>query len=232
MTLATSLASTRRPTAPSTGSFCNHPNIVKTIDYPATSLNTSPFGINKRRHSCADSDHQSLLRTFPVVLGVVNGKFSNMNPFDQKTQPLPAAVGNGIANSASSTGQVFQTDFNQAGSREERQRFLHGRSSEQQTGMTPSGTRVDSWEICGGLDASRGWFAKNIEAMRAPAMPTEVSLNFIVVKFPNSGSTVPFGLDNLRGVVGTYVDSTGRQHGIFRQSQKLLVFHSTKIIGQ
>jgi hypothetical protein len=59
-----------------------------------------------------------------------------------------------------------------------------------------------------------GWFAKNIEANEGTNDSTETKPSFITVKFPNSGnSTIPFGLNYGRAVVGTYTDSSGKQHG-------------------
>jgi hypothetical protein len=42
---------------------------------------------------------------------------------------------------------------------------------------------------------------------------TETKPKFIAVKFPNSQFTIPFGVNDRRGVVGTYADSTGKMRG-------------------
>jgi hypothetical protein len=58
-----------------------------------------------------------------------------------------------------------------------------------------------------------GWFAKSIEANEGTGDLSEPTPRFITVKYPNSNTTIPFGLNNLLGVVGTYTDSAGKQHG-------------------
>ncbi|OLE10435.1 MAG: hypothetical protein AUG89_12325 [Acidobacteria bacterium 13_1_20CM_4_56_7] len=55
-------------------------------------------------------------------------------------------------------------------------------------------------------------FAKSIEANEGTS-DADIQPTFIAVKYPNSGSTTPFGLNNGRAVVGTYTDSSGKQHG-------------------
>ena len=136
-----------------------------------------------------------------------------MNPFDKNSAAPCCWSVNGIANSGVITGQVFQADFNQAWFKGGADEDFYMDVPPANNGNDTFGTGVDSGNDVIGYDASRGWFAKNIEANEGISDSTEVRPTFIVVKFPNSGSTVPFGLNNLRGVVGTYVDSTGKQHG-------------------
>jgi len=194
-----------------------HTNIVKTIDYPATSLTTVPFGINKAGTVVGGLwTINPSFGTFPGGGWVwVNGKFSNMNPFDKNSAAPCCWSVNGIANSGVITGQVFQADFNQAWFKGGADEDFYMDVPPANNGNDTFGTGVDSGNDVIGYDASRGWFVKNIEANEGISDSTEVKPNFIAVKFPNSGSTVPFGLNNLRGVVGTYVDSTGKQHGFF-----------------
>lgn len=58
----------------------------------------------------------------------------------------------------------------------------------------------------------QGWFAKHIELNEGTNDATEVQPKFIPVSYPGAYSTVPFGLNDSRLIVGTYSDSTG-QHG-------------------
>jgi hypothetical protein len=118
---------------------------------------------------------------------------------------------NGIANSGVIAGELFQADFFQAW-------FKAGTDEDfyMNTGTHGSdsfGTGVNSGNDVVGYTGPSGWFAKNIEANEGTSDSTETAPNFVTVMFPNSQSTVPFGLNNLRGIVGTYTDSSGKQHG-------------------
>jgi len=44
---------------------------------------------------------------------------------------------------------------------------------------------------------------------------TEVKPSFILVSFPGGRSTVPFAINDVRGIVGVYTDSNGNQQGFF-----------------
>jgi hypothetical protein len=187
-----------------------HTNVVKTIDYPhpPTATNTIPFGINKAGTVVGGLWSLNSNGTFPAGGWVwVNGTFSNMNPFDKNSAGPCCWSVTGIANSGVIVGQVFQADniqaFFKAGTDEDF--FMNAGRDTYATGVN-SGTDVVGF-------SAGGWFAKTIESNEGTNDSTEKTPSFITVKYPNSNVTFPFGLNNLRGVVGAYTDSTGKQHG-------------------
>ncbi len=192
-----------------------HTNIVKTIDYPNPPFNevTVPFGINKAGTVVGGLwVVNPSFGTFAEGGWVwVNGTFSNMNPFDKNSAGPCCWSVNGIANSGVITGQVFQADFNQAWFKAGTDEDFYMQFAGLNGGDT-FGTGVNSGTDVVGY-GSTGWFAKTIEANEGTSDATETKPTFIVVKFPNSGFTVPFGLNNLRAIVGTYSDSSGKMHG-------------------
>jgi hypothetical protein len=118
---------------------------------------------------------------------------------------------NGIANSGVIAGQLFQDDNFQAW-------FKAG--TDQDFYMNPGthgsdtfGTGINSGNDVVGYTGLSGWFAKSIEANEGTSDTTETAPKFITVMFPNSQSTVAFSLNNLRGIVGTYTDASGKQRG-------------------
>ena len=80
-------------------------------------------------------------------------------------------------------------------------------------GADSFGTGINSATDVIGYTSLTGWFAKNIEQNEGTNDSTEVAPSFLVVNYPNSQFTVPFGLNDLRGVVGAYTDASGKQHG-------------------
>jgi uncharacterized membrane protein len=184
-----------------------HQNVIKTIDDSASSLTTVPFGINKAGTVVGGLWTINSIGTFPEAGWVwLNGSFSNMNPSSPNAGSPSNWSVNGIANSGVITGQVFQNDFNQAW-------FKSGRDEDfYMDNQDTFGSGVNSGNDVVGYDG-RGWFAKNIEANEGTNDATEKAPLFITVKFPNSRFTIPLGLNNARGVVGTYTDSAGKQHG-------------------
>jgi hypothetical protein len=190
-----------------------HQNVVQTIDYPNRQF-TVPFGINKAGTVVGGIWAISSGGTFPGGGWVwVNGKFSNMNP----TPPNPAGPCcwsvNGIANSGVIAGELFQADFFQAWFKAGTDEDFYMNIPAGNSGADTFGTGVNSGNDVVGYTGPSGWLAKNIEANEGTSDATETTPSFIPVMFPNSQSTVPFGLNNLRGVVGTYTDSSGKQHG-------------------
>jgi len=192
-----------------------HTNVVKTIDYPNPPSGevTVPFGINKA--GTVVGGLWVINPSFGTFAGGgwvwVNGTFSNMNPFDKNSAAPCCWSVNGIANSGFITGQVFQADFNQAWFKAGTDEDFYMQFSGLNGGDT-FGTGVNSGTDVVGYGKT-GWFAKTIEANEGTSDATETTPKFIVVKFPNSGFTVPFGLNNLRAIVGTYSDSSGKMHG-------------------
>jgi hypothetical protein len=185
---------------------------VKTIDFPNPQV-TVPFGINKAGTVVGGLWGISGGGTFPGGGWVwVNGKFSNMNPTPSNPAGPCCWSVNGIANSGVISGQLFQADFNQAWFKAGTDEDFYMNIPAGNSGADTFGLGVNSGNDVVGY-GFRGWFAKNIEANEGTNDATETKPTFITVKFPNSGSTVPFGLNNARGVVGTYTDSSGKQHG-------------------
>jgi hypothetical protein len=183
-----------------------HQNVVKTIDYPGTSFITVPMGINKAGTVVGGLWSESETGTFAQGGWVwVNGKFSNMNPFTPNAAAPSNWSVNGIANSGVITGQLFQADNYQAwfkaGTDEDFYMF---------NGFDTFGTGVNSGNDAVGY-GQQGWFAKSIESNEGTNDSTEATPSFIVVQFPNTSVTVPFALNNLRAVVGTYTDTSA--HG-------------------
>ena len=193
-----------------------HTNVVKTIDYPNPPANTHTvaFGINKSGTVVGGlwSIGQNSF-TGPAGGWVwVNGTFSNMNPFDKNAAGPCCESVNSIANSGVIAGEVFQADNHQA--------FYKAGTDEDfflASGRDTFGMGVNSGNDMVGYSAA-GWFAKNIEANEGTSDATETTPSFITVKFPNSNQTFPFGLNNLRAVVGAYTDSSGKMHGFMAKA--------------
>ena len=201
-----------------------HQNVVKTIDYPGSdkcntypnnvSATTVPFGINKAGTVVGGEWGVTPTGTFPNGGWVwVNGTFSNLNP----VPPNPASPCcwsvTGISNNGILTGIIFEADFWQALAEEShRPGFLYG-LPHCNNGADSFGTGINSATDVIGYTSLQGWFAKNIEQNEGTNDSTEVAPSFLVVNYPNSQFTVPFGLNELRGMVGAYTDSSGKQHG-------------------
>lgn len=193
-----------------------HTNVVKTIDHPGTTLTTVPFSINKAGTVVGGLwGINPSFGTFPSSGWVwINGSFSTMNP----TRPGAGAPCcwsvNGIANSGVIVGEVFENDFFNAWFKQgtDEDFFLRFPSGGDTfaTGVN-SGADMVGYEAIGPV----GWFAKTIEANESTSDATDSAPVFVAVKYPNSRATIPFGVNNLRAVVGTYTDSAGRQHGFW-----------------
>lgn len=194
-----------------------HQNVVKTIDFPRTDTCTNPnngaavtvpFGINKAGTVVGGVWGLSSTGVFPNAGWVwVNGTFSNMNPESPNDAGPCCWSVVGISNNGIIAGELFQADFWQAW-------LKQGTDEDFYTDNTDTfGTGVNSGADVIGYDNGRGWFAKQIESNEGTNDSKEVQPTLITVQYPKGGLTVPFGLNNVRGVVGTYMDSTGKQHG-------------------
>ena len=182
-----------------------HTNVVKTIDFPhpPSATNTIPFGINK-----AGTVVGGLWSTFPAGGWVwVNGTFSNMNPARPGAVAPSAWSVNGIANSGVIAGQLFEDDNFQAWFKQGTdQDFFMDRTDTFAYGVNSNADIV-------GLDSQLGgFFAPHIEANEGTGDSTETAPTFKTVAFPNAKSTRPFGVNNLKAVVGAYTDSSGKVH--------------------
>src|SRR5215469_13628351 len=60
-----------------------------------------------------------------------------------------------------------------------------------------------------------GFWAKHIELNEGTNDATEVKPAFVLLNFPGGNSTVPFSINDVRAIVGTYTDSNGHQQGFF-----------------
>jgi hypothetical protein len=109
-------------------------------------------------------------------------------------------------------GEVFENDFFNAWFKQgtDEDFFLRFPSGGDTfaTGVN-SGADVIGYESDGWV----GWLAKNLEANEGTNDAIELAPRFVAVKYPNSQATTPFGVNNVRAVVGTYTDSAGKQHG-------------------
>ena len=195
-----------------------HTNVVKTIDYPGTALTTVPFGINRAGTVVGGLwGIDPSYGTFPNSGWVwVNGSFHTMNPTEPGAGAPCCWSVNGIANSGVIVGQVFENDFFNAW-------FKQG-TDEDFFLRFPSGGDTFATGVNSGADVigytAEGWgawLAKNIEANEGTSDASEAAPHFTAVKYPNSTTTTPFGLNNVRAVVGTYTDSAGKQHGFLAQ---------------
>jgi hypothetical protein len=191
-----------------------HTNVVRTIDHPGTAFVTVPFSINKAGTVVGGLwGINPSYGTFPEGGWVwINGSFSTMNP----SQPNAAAPCcwsvNGIANSGVTVGQLFQADYFNAWFKQgvDQDFFLRFPSGGDTFAMgVNSGTDMVGYESIGPV----GWFAKSIETNEGTSDATDPAPVFVAVKYPNSQATTPFGVNNVRAVVGTYTDSAGKQHG-------------------
>lgn len=66
----------------------------------------------------------------------------------------------------------------------------------------------------------QGWFAPHLEGTNDAS---EAKPKFIPVKVLNSQFSIPFGINDHRGVVGTYADSTGKLHGFLAKPELLVL---------
>ena len=201
-----------------------HTNTVRTIDYPGVANATVPFGINKAGTVVGGIWGTGPSGSFPSGGWVwVNGKFSNMNP----TSPNPASPCcwsvTGISNNGILSGLLFQADFWQAWMKEATdQDFFTMALSGTTNGCCDSfGLGVNSNVNMIGYTAN-GWFTKRLEVNEGTNdSTTETAPTFIPVIFPGATSTqppsnlptYPFGINDLRAVVGAYIDSNNKMHG-------------------
>ena len=199
-----------------------HTNVIKTIDYPGTgkpgASATVAFGVNRAGTVVGGLwGINPAFGTFPNGGWVwVNGSFSNMNPTPSNPAGPCCWSVNGIANSGVIVGQAFDADFNQAWFKASTDQdfFLYPSGN---SGLDTFATGVNSGNDVVG-QGSAGWFAKSIEGNEGAGETTETIPKFIVIAFPNSKFTMPFGVNDFRALVGTYTDSSGKQHGFFAKA--------------
>lgn len=200
-----------------------HQNVVKTIDYPGAdkcnmypnnvSATTVPFGINKAGTVVGGLWGITPTGAFPNGGWVwVNGTFSNMNP----EPPNPAGPCcwsvTGISNNGILTGITFVGDFWQAWLKEATDQDFYMDVPAGNNGTDSFGTGLNSATDVVGYTGIAGWLAKSIEQNEG-SNDSDVQPSFVAVKFPGSQYTIPFAVNDLRAMVGTYVDAAGKQHG-------------------
>jgi hypothetical protein len=192
------------------GFILYHQGTFKVIDYPGLSSPyfTVPMGINKVGTAVGGIWSISATGTFSSSgWEWVNGTFSSMNPGGTGNGTCCQSV-NGISNNGSTVGQVFLTDFWQAW-------FSQGTDQDfwkYQSGDSFAEAVDQNADVAGYSSVAGGWFAQKIEANEGSG-DREGTISFKVVNYPNSQSTTPFGMNDSRNLAGTYVDSSGQQHG-------------------
>jgi hypothetical protein len=197
-----------------------HQNVVKTIDYPgADGCNnysnyevtgtTVPFGINTAGTVVGGIWGITPTGAFPNTGWVwVDGKFSVMNPGQVTGSSTCCWSVNGISNNGILSGQVFRADFWEAWMKESTDDDFY--MNHEDTFGTGLNSNVDTV----GYSGANGWIVKSLEANEGSGgSEKEANPAFTPLAYPGSGSTLPFGFNDHRAVVGTYSDSTNVLHG-------------------
>src|SRR5438552_9098429 len=201
-----------------------HTNVVRTIDYPNAPNATVPFGINKAGIVVGGTFGTGPNGGFPGSGWVwANGTFSTMNP-TLPGNPAGACCWavTTISNTGVLAGLLFQSDYWQAWMKAGTDQDFFTYPTVIQccdTSATGVNSNVDMIGFDGGpssYSAGAGWFTKHIELNEVN--DAEVTPHFIKVAYgPGSDNTVlqtfPFGLNDSRGIVGTYFDANNQQHG-------------------
>lgn len=185
-------------------------NVIKTIDYPGLSAPyfTVPMSINRAGTVVGGIWSIGSSGTFSSAGWVwMNGKFSIMNPGGSTNGTCCQSV-NGISNNGIIVGQVFRGDFWQAWLKEATDEDFW----KYQTGDSFAEALDQNTDVTGYSTGPGGWFAQRVEANEGTG-DSESTLRFVIVHYPNSQSTTPFGMNDSRYLAGTYVDSSGKQHG-------------------
>jgi hypothetical protein len=191
-----------------------HTNVLKTIDYPGTSFVTVPMGVNNALTVVGGLWSINSNGTFAEG-GFIwrNGHFSALNLGTAGC--LNCTSVNGISNNGIKVGQAFRNDFWSAWLKvsSDLDPFLYQSSDS-------FGTAVNNnADVAGWNTANGGWFAKKIEANEGTGDANEQPPSFIAVTYPGAGvQTYPFGINLARAVVGSYFDSTEKQHGFMAKA--------------
>ena len=188
------------------GFLWKHTNVITLFNAPGA-------GPNSDIHTVAMSVNKALIvagaswffsNTTPNGGWVwANGAFSLMNPGDTSGSCCPNGEGvNGISNNGFVSGQNSSGAWFKSGTDEDFYMVTSG----------TVGTAVNSNADVIGFSGGVGYFSKHIE-LNENNDAVEVKPGFIKVMFPGSVNTYPFGLSDLRTVVGAYTDSAGMIHG-------------------
>jgi hypothetical protein len=189
-----------------------HQNVIKTIDLTGTAYKTVPMGINNAGTVVGGLWTIGATGTFADSGWVwANGKFSIMNPGGSNKGTCCQSA-NGISNNGIISGQFFRGASQQSWRKgaSDRDLWIYQISD-------TSGTALDIYEdVTGYKTAGVGWFAPHVESGEK-TRDVENTLRFIAVSYPNSRSTQPFGMNDSRYLVGSYIDSAGKRHGFIAQ---------------
>jgi hypothetical protein len=194
-----------------------HQNVVKTIDYPHPGWPTIPLGINKAGTVVgAIWGPGSQYPSYGWVW--VNGKFSNMDPYEPDYPPPTACCWsvNGISNNGIIVGQGFSHDWNKGWLKQGTDEDFFMNTPAGNNGADTFPTGVNSATDVVGYNWE-GWFAKHIELNEGTNDATEVSPTFIKIAFPGGSYTTPYAVNDKRAVVGAYTNSTGT-HGFLAKA--------------
>jgi len=190
-----------------------HTNVIKTVDYPGSIFITVPMAINKSGTIVGG------LWAFPYSGptqggGFIwrNGTFSKMNLGD--SCPYCTSV-NGISNSGVISGQAFHVGSWAGFLKADKDiDFFKYQSGDTRFTGVNNNTDILAFSERANL-VLIGFWAKHIEWGEGTNDATEVKPAFVLLNFPGGNSTIPFAINDLRAIVGTYTDSNGHQQGFF-----------------
>ena len=171
-----------------------HTNVIETIDYPNTTYATVPMGIDNSLTVVGGLWVISATGTFASggwVWG--NGTFSVLDLGGTGCQYCTSV--NGISNNGIMVGQAWNDDW--LGWLIEGTDLQFFKINNSDTFFTGVNSNTDIVAFSGG----KGWFAAK--------GGTEQQLNYILVHYPNSSATFPFGLNLQQAIVGAYQDGSG-----------------------
>lgn len=171
-----------------------HTNFIQTIDYPSTTYATVPMGVDNSLTVVGGLWVVSATGTFAEGGWVwSNGTFSVLDLGGIGCQYCTSV--NGLSNNGIMVGQAWNDDW--LGWVIEGTDLEFVKINNSDTFLTGVNSNTDIVAFSGGS----GWFA--------PKGGSEQQLNFILVDYPNSSATFPFGLNLQRAIVGAYQDSSG-----------------------
>jgi 6-phosphogluconolactonase len=208
----------RKPDGSRNGFVWWHTNVVQTLNFPATNLTAVAIGINKAGKIVGGLWSINSSGTFANGgFTWKSGTFTTMN--FGTTGCVKCTSLNGISNAGNISGQAFRSGFwtglFKAGSDNDFFKYKTG-----DTRFTGVNDKDDILGIAAG--ATIGFYANDIEAGEGTGDATETKPTYTVLQFPGNPSskpaTIPFGINNVRGIVGAYWDTAGKQHGFLAKA--------------
>jgi 6-phosphogluconolactonase len=208
----------RKPDGTRHGFVWWHTNVVQTLDFPGTNLTTAAMGINKAGKIVGGLWSIGSSGTFANGgFAWKSGTFTSMN--FGTTGCVKCTSLNGISNAGDISGQAFRSGFWTGLFKEgsDNDFFKYNGGDTRFTGVN------DKNDILGfAAGATIGFYANDIEAGEGTGDATETKPTYTVLQFPGNPSskpsTIPFGINNVRGIVGTYWDTAGKQHGFLAKA--------------